>query len=294
MQINIQLDNEKKKNEFVDKKNIIFFSDYFLKKKNEKKIYFSSLIGLRDKNEDTHNIILTKDVNMYAIYDGHGGTFTSKFLSKYLPMYLLNNLEIPIKKKKIINVFNHIQKILVKKYNKHATETGSTCLICLEYFFNNKKLISIINLGDSRGVICRNNCAIPLSKDHKPSWPEEKYRIEKLNGKIYLDKYDDWRIHDLSVSRAFGDIYAHPHVCQTPDIFNYLISPKDKFVVLACDGLWDVLSNQDVINYILYNCYNDSLSERTNKDIDISKKLAEYAIKKGSTDNISIIIIFFD
>lgn len=293
MQINIQLDNYKKKNELVNEKNMTFFSDYFLKKKNEKKIYFTSLIGSRDKNEDKHNIILTNNINMYAIYDGHGGTFTSKFLSKYLPMYLLNNLEIPLKKKKIINIFNHIQKILIKKYNKDATKTGSTCLVCLEYIFKNKKIISIINLGDSRSIICRNNCAIPLSKDHKPNWPEEKYRIEKLNGKIYFDEYD-WRIHDLSVSRAFGDIYANPHVCQTPDIFNYIISSRDKFIVLACDGLWDVLSNQDVVNYILYNCYDDTLSTRINKDLDISKKLAEYAIKKGSTDNISIIIVFFD
>lgn len=299
MQINIQLDkynNNKCKNKLIDKKNSTFFNNYFLNKKNKKNnnIYFSSLIGSRDYNEDTHNIIITNDVNMYAIYDGHGGNFTSKFLAKYMPIYLLNNLEMPLKKKQIINTFNYLQKILKKKYNENATKTGSTSLICLHYQIDKfKRIISIINLGDSRCVICRNNSALPLSKDHKPNWPEEKYRIEKLNGKIYFDGYD-WRIHDLSVSRAFGDIYANPHVCQTPDIFNYIISLNDKFIVLACDGLWDVLSNQDVINYILYFCYNDDLTTRINTDLDISKKLAEYAIKKGSTDNISIIIVFFD
>ena len=59
-----------------------------------------------------------------------------------------------------------------------------------------------------------------------------------------------------------------------------------KFIVLACDGLWDVLTNQDVVNFI-----NEELYKKE-KNIDISKKLAEYAISKGSTDNISIIIIY--
>lgn len=297
MQINIQLDKYIGcKNELMDKKNIKFIENYFLNKKyrGNKNIYFSSLIGLRDINEDRHNIIISNKINMYAIYDGHGGIFTSKFLAKNMPKYILREGEIPLKKKHIIDTFNYLQKILKKKYNEDATKTGSTCLICLQYKYDDcRNIISIINLGDSRCVLCRNNSALPLSKDHKPNWPEEKYRIENLNGKIYFDDYD-WRIHDLSVSRAFGDIYAYPHVCQTPDIFNYKIIPEDKFIVLACDGLWDVLSNQDVVNYILHFCYNENLSMRINKNLDISKKLAEYAIKKGSTDNISIIIVFFD
>ena len=299
MQINIQLDKYNRcKNKLINENNIELFSNYYLRgnnRKNEKFIYFSSLIGLRDMNEDTHNIIVTNNINMYGIYDGHGGDFTSKFLSKYLPIYILNNIKkSPLRKKQIISIFDHIQKMLKKKHRENATKTGSTCLICLQYKFDNfDKIISIINLGDSRGIICRNNSAFPLSKDHKPSWPEEKNRIENLNGKIYFDGFD-WRIHDLSVSRAFGDLYAYPHVCQTPDVFNYKISSDDKFIVLACDGLWDILSNQDVINYILFLCYNDDLSIRINKNLNITKKLAEYAIKKGSTDNVSIIIIFLD
>src|SRR5436305_1930508 len=74
-----------------------------------------------------------------------------------------------------------------------------------------KYYINVINTGDSRCIICRDNLGIPLSKDHKPNWPEERYRIQQLGGKIYYDG-DDYRIKDLSVSRAFGDIDAEPYV----------------------------------------------------------------------------------
>ena len=146
-------------------------------------------------------------------------------------------------------------------------------------------------MGDCRCVICRNNIAIPLTKDHKPNWPEENHRISKLGGTIEFDKVD-WRIGDLSVSRAFGDVEHYPYVIHYPDIFTYEIIEKDKFIVLACDGLWDVLSNQDVVNYILMECYDNTLTTRINHSVNIAKKLADYAIKKKSTDNITVVVIF--
>lgn len=152
--------------------------------------------------------------------------------------------------------------------------------------------IDIINLGDSRCIICRDNFAIPLSKDHKPHYFEEKNRIQRLGGEIYFDGYE-YRIKDLSVSRTFGDIDTEPYITHTPDIHRYRLEKNDQFVVLACDGLWDVLSNQEVTDFILTEGY-DADSTRINKSVNIAKKLGEYAIEKGSTDNITIIIIYFD
>jgi len=99
----------------------------------------------------------------------------------------------------------------------------------------------------------------------------------------------------LSVSRAFGDMDAAPFVTHKPDIFKYTLKRNDKFLILGCDGLWDVLSNQDVINFILNKM--DETPKLNNissySKSNISQSLAEYAIKQGSTDNVSIIIIFF-
>ena len=114
-----------------------------------------------------------------------------------------------------------------------------------------------------------------------------------MGGKPYFDG-DDWRIKDLSVSRAFGDFDAEPYLTNMPDIFRYKIDKNDKFIIFACDGVWDVLQNQDVVNFVLNECYDKDLNVRINKNLNIAKKLAEHALQKGSTDNLTIIIYFLD
>jgi len=257
-----------------------------------------SIKGLRGQNEDKHNIILNiegikKDIaniNFYSIYDGHGGKYVSKYLSETLYKYFLTKkTPYPLTKNYVYEVYNKIQNNLKKTNN--ANRTGSTGLVVINFRHNGENYLNILNTGDSRCVLCRDNIAIPLTKDHKPHWPEEKTRIELLNGKITFDGYD-WRINDLSVSRAFGDVDSTPFLTHIPDIFRYKLDKNDKFFVLACDGLWDVMSNQDVVNFIINNSYDLKTNTRINKNTNIAKLLAEFALKKGSSDNISIIIVF--
>lgn len=263
-------------------------------------IHSISLKGRRDQNEDTHNIITNangknsniKNVNFFSIYDGHGGKQVSAYLRDNLYKYFLDKTCIyPLKKSYVNTVYSKIQKDL--SATSYAQYTGSTALIIIMFRHNKSSYINILNLGDCRCIIGRDNIAIPLTKDHKPSWPEEQARIESLGGKITFDGYD-WRIKDLSVSRAFGDIDASPYVTHKPELFRYKLEQNDKFIVMACDGLWDVVSNQDAVNFVLMNSYDKSLKRRIKNNVNIAKKLAEYAYNKGSTDNISIIIIFLD
>ena len=261
-------------------------------------VHSVSIKGLRDQNEDKHDIIINSDnkninnknINYFAVYDGHGGKDISKYIQENLSQYFLNKKVIyPLSKKYVQNVFDHLQKNL-RKINQ-AYYSGSTSLCIINYKYNGDDYINVINLGDSRCILCRDNFAMPLTKDHKPQWPEEKNRITQLGGNITFDGYD-WRIKDLSVSRAFGDLDAAPFVTHRPDLFRYKLDKNDKFIVMACDGLWDVLPNQEVANFILSNCYDNTLKKRINLNVNIAKKVAEYALKKGSTDNITIIVIF--
>ena len=83
------------------------------------------------------------------------------------------------------------------------------------------KILWIANVGDSRAVMCNHKDeVIQLSQDHKPNSKLEKKRIEQLGGKI---KYDgsDWRVNDLSLSRAFGDLESTPYITHLPQIFKY-------------------------------------------------------------------------
>lgn len=255
----------------------------------------TSLIGKRPTNEDS--VIIYSDnkpngLNIYCIFDGHGGKQVSKYLKDNILSYFVNKTcSYPLKKKYIIDVFNKIQDLLSKE--KFSIKMGSTALILIIYTINNNTYANIINLGDCRAVLCRDNLGIPLTKDHKPNFPEEIRRIKKLGGNITFDGMD-WRIGEFSVSRAFGDCNSKPYISHIPDVFKYKLDKEDKFIILACDGLWDVVNSQDAVNLVLNTCYNENTDKKIKKNVNTSKNLANYAIMKGSTDNVSVIIIYLN
>ena len=268
-------------------------------------IYFSSQKGKRPTNEDGHTIkiFLNPDnnknkyskVNMYAIYDGHGGSYVSKYLQDNLHNYFVNKkLVYPLPRKYILAAYSKVQAELTRLNANKAKQCGSTCACVLQFKDEQgRSAIQVLNTGDSRTCVCRDIKAIRLSDDHKPNNPKELSRINNLGGKIMFDG-SDYRIGNLSVSRAFGDNDTKPYVVETPDIFKYLLQNKDRFLIVACDGLWDVMTDQDVVNFILTRCF-DKNGNRIKKNINIARKLIDYAINTlKSTDNVSVIIVFFD
>lgn len=262
------------------------------------RIYFKTSIGQRKTNEDRHTIITNSDnhdntihnMDMYGIYDGHGGGFVSTVLSNIIPPLFLDKKTIfPLHKTFVNKMCNNIQNTLIESYSNKVQECGSTCIIVFKFQYDNNDMINIMNIGDSRAIICSGMSGIELTTDHKPLNPIEKQRIIKQGGQIIYDG-SEWRVNGLSVSRAFGDASSNL-TRPIPDLFLRKITDKDKFIVIACDGLWDVMSNQAVVNFILHFCY-DSFGNRINEKLDIAKKLVDYAIAQGSTDNISVIIVF--
>jgi len=264
-------------------------------------MYYHTVQGKRESNEDQHFIFSNLDgknsdrnnINMIGVFDGHGGKLVSKYLKDNLPDYFTkkfkdNLLSKPEKFSKYVSkVFDTLQTKLIEEHPKAVNYCGSTaCLVihCINKL-EKKGYLWVINIGDSRAVLNnKNGLSIQLSKDHKPNSPDERMRIEKMGGKIAFDGAD-WRVKDLSLSRAFGDIDCTPYVTHLPQIYKHKLSSKDKFIILACDGLWDVVSNQDAIDFI-----QDLLNK--NFKGNFSKMLCEYALAKGSMDNVSIIIYF--
>lgn len=267
------------------------------------KINSYSLQGLRESNEDQHVYFLNLNgeekkmnkINFVGVFDGHGGKAVSAFLKKNIAKQFakLNDPAIYFNTSsasKFLNqVFNDVEEKLEKKHPRACNYTGSTalCGVISNNKANNKRILWIANVGDSRAVLCNENMeAIQLSQDHKPNNVNEKKRIEQLGGKI---KYDgsDWRINDLSLSRAFGDLESKPYITHLPQIFKYTLNKNDNFIIFACDGLWDVLSNSAAVNYV------NNLAYKKYKG-NYAKKLAEKAIKEGSTDNVTVVILFLD
>lgn len=280
-----------------------------------------STTGIRPQNEDAMEVVNNLNNNdktimpiLYAgLFDGHGGGSISKTLvdkekiniGKYfcnISSPIASNLSQSNKfnKKLMIPLFTRIQEKL-KNFYIHSNTMGSTALITIIYPRNEKQdkyFLKIINLGDSRAIMCNNyNIANQLSLDHKPFLYCDKKRIFDLGGVLEQDTDDDIRINGMAVSRSFGDL-DNKYISQIPDVFDYNLS-NEKFIVMACDGVWDVLGNQEVVDFILEK-YEELKSNNRNitnlkakSEYNLAQKLAELAIKKGSEDNISITIIYF-
>lgn len=265
------------------------------------KIHTYTLQGKRESNEDQHFNIINIDnknkklhpINFIGVFDGHGGKLVSKYLKDTLPKYILKKTPINIYQEKNLVVsrffgklYDKVQMKLKKEHPIAAKRCGSTALCGVHYIDrNNNPMLWMVNVGDSRAILCNHkDLTIPLTKDHKPNSTTERSRIEKLGGKIKFDGAD-WRIKDLSLSRAFGDIDTYPYVTHKPEVYRVRLNKKDKFVIFACDGLWDVIANHNATKYV-----NNLLKNKYTGNI--AKKLAEHAINQGSYDNVTVSILF--
>lgn len=255
------------------------------------KIYFTTIKGRRISNEDKHNIILNingemqnlNNINFFGIYDGHGGNYVSKYLESNIFNYYMDKKFSPPFDENFHNkVFQTIQEQLLK--NIQGYSNGSTCLLNLMYKYDNEIHMNIVNLGDSRLTIVYSDWSSKqVTMDHKPDEPIERKRLEQMGGEVYKDSESVFRIGDLSLSRAFGDGDNAPYISQKPDFFIKKITPQTKYIVMACDGLWDIIDSLSLGSII-----NELICKKSD---NIAVELANYALKKGSTDNISIIII---
>ena len=255
--------------------------------------YDISLKGNRLNNEDRHVIYIKNGVELLGLFDGHGGNVISTYLSEVVSGLFLNNkrytLSFPVEPKIVNSIYKYIDDSIKNKFGKVAYESGSTCLLSFIFTKNRKKYIQILNTGDSRIILCkkqnRRRYPIQLSNDHKPDNINEYIRLNNMSKKITNDGCV-WRVGSLSVSRSFGDYDSKPYIISTPEMSIIEIDSNDEFILIACDGLWDVMSNVEVINFI---------DGRLKNNVDpkvIIKELANEAINLSSEDNISIIIKF--
>jgi len=144
--------------------------------------------------------------------------------------------------------------------------------------------VFVANAGDCRTILCRKGQAVALSKDHVASCMEERDRVIKAGGQVKW-QIDTWRVGSaaLQVTRSIGDDDVKPAVTAEPEVTETLLSTDDEYLVMASDGLWDTISNEEVISLI-----KDTVKEPGM----CSKRLATEAVERGSKDNITVIVIF--
>uniref|UniRef100_M4BIA9 PPM-type phosphatase domain-containing protein n=1 Tax=Hyaloperonospora arabidopsidis (strain Emoy2) TaxID=559515 RepID=M4BIA9_HYAAE len=166
---------------------------------------------------------------------------------------------------------------------------------------NNTLSFYAINVGDCRAVMCRGGRGVPLTSDHKPDRPDERQRIEKAGGyvgkiagipRVYsaagagLSMRREVSTH-LAVSRAFGDQslkHPAPLVSCEPEVARFQVLTDDLFLILACDGIWDVMSEQDAVDIALPHFHDAKAA---------AGAIVKAAYKKGSLDNLTATVVQF-
>ena len=298
---------------------------------------FNSSQGkIRDYNEDTitvtkvelnnnintnlENNIINKEKNdfyFFAVYDGHGG----KGCSIYLKENLHNNIKEFSKQgiKEAIEITEEKFKVEQALNEKGEISDSSGSCGIMAMIQNNK--IIIANVGDSRLVLFKNGKVFFATEDHKPNTETEKKRIKNAGGEIYQtftyfplrqngrEIEAPWRVLPgrLSVSRTFGDVEAKDPkfggiggvVMALPDITEFDLDDEFNFMVIGCDGIFDVLSNEEIlecVKIVLKEKKVEEINEDNIHDLcgDFAGMIVKGAIAKDSSDNVSCIVVAFN
>ncbi|OQS00277.1 phosphatase [Thraustotheca clavata] len=292
--------------------------------------------GDRPTMEDA--VFISPNHRFAAIYDGHGGAEVSQYLKKRLYECIAEKLQheegqtVEEIEEILRDAFATVDKEVIFKKEWQFQGSTATAVFLID------DLIWSMNVGDSRAVLCRNGKALAITRDHKPNDPIEKARIERMGGRVAWHGLRDtrgnpvpdmgaYRINNnLAVARAFGDRDQRPYVTAEMELKCFRRDPRDKFIVVASDGLWDVFTSAEVVTFVqdvLAGEVGGRESWRSGSHADTSVDLFEWkqkyrndtsliqasrarrkaqmatyliqeALYRGTADNVSVAVIWLD
>ncbi|CAJ2631065.1 unnamed protein product [Trifolium pratense] len=243
---------------------------------------YSSIKGKRSSMEDFFETKISEVdgqmVAFFGVFDGHGGSRTAEYLKHNLFKNLSSHPDfIRDTKTAIVEAFKQTDVDYLNEEKGHRRDAGSTASTAL--LLGDRILVA--NVGDSRVVASRAGLAVPLSVDHKPDRSDERQRIERAGG--FVIWAGTWRVGGvLAVSRAFGDKLLKPYVVADPEIQEDVEGVD--FIIVASDGLWNVISNKEAVSLV---------QNITDAEV-ASKELIKEAYTRGSSDNITCVVVRFD
>ncbi|WOL17252.1 putative protein phosphatase 2C 27 [Canna indica] len=254
-------------------------------------------IGLRPSMEDEHICIdnLADHVGevpnfqfpgaFYGVFDGHGGTDAASFVRTNILKFIVEDDYFPCRMDEAIrSAFLRADYAFADTCSLDIT-SGTTALAALIF----GRTLFIANAGDCRAVLGKRGHAVDLSMDHKPNCISERDRIEKLGGFVY----DGYLNGQLSVARAIGDWHmkgSKGSACPLsaePDLREASLTNEDEFLIMGCDGLWDVMSSQCAVTIVRKELMVHNDPERC------SQELVREALKRDSRDNLTVVVVCF-
>ncbi|KAF7806764.1 protein phosphatase 2C 50-like [Senna tora] len=321
-------------------------SNFAIQRRSKPLWGFSSICGMRQEMEDAvaiepqllqvnQNSKYSQEAQFFGVYDGHGGSQVANYCRKRLHSALIEEIEAAESilgennnagekwedhwKIVFCNCFQKVDDEVIGKCEANNSESninGSECSIEALETIGSTAVVAILsqthiivaNCGDSRAVLYRGKEAIPLSNDHKPNREDEWTRIEAAGGRVI--HWNGYRVLGvLAVSRSIGDKYLKPWIIPEPEVKFVVREKNDECLILASDGLWDVMTNEEACqaarNRILvwHKKYGNNgnarkYEEEEDEGVDpaaqyAAEYLSQLALQRGSKDNVSVIVCKF-
>ena len=242
-----------------------------------------------------------------AVFDGHKGPFVSRFAAHSVPVKLLESQYLDTDpalamRDALLKVDEKILECYEDPHLRQQFDAGSTCTSVML----KKGILYCANIGDSRSVLCRNGHPIDLSIDQKPSRTSERLRITRLGGQIHPSLVNSipfgpdrvWP-GGLALSRALGDFDikksqgAHIKgllISSEPELREIPLHETDDFIIIGCDGIWDVFTSQDAVSFVtdhLPIAAAMAYAQANDEDIDMWFIPDSNAIVRGSKEEVS-------
>lgn len=257
----------------------------------------SSCQGWRFTQEDDHSLRLElpgeHKASFFAVFDGHGSAKVSKHAAESLWRHLIAN-ELYIKgnfKEALEQSFLSFDREVFESYQAQLAGTTATSVLIVD------NVIYCANIGDSRSVASINCDCVPLSRDHKPENPHELKRILAAGGYVLGNRVNG----NLALSRAFGDFHYKSNeqlpadqqiVSPFPDIERIELNDDVDFIVLACDGIWDVLTSEEVVEFVISRLEHEVRPDQICEQLTTRCLATDYELVIGC-DNMTVLLVCY-
>ncbi|KAF0928548.1 hypothetical protein E2562_005994 [Oryza meyeriana var. granulata] len=221
----------------------------------------------------------------YGVFDGHGGTDAACFVRKNILRFIIEDGHFPGSIEKAIrSAFVKADHAIADSHSLDRN-SGTTALTALIF----GRTLLVANAGDCRAVLGKRGRAVELSRDHKPSCRSEKIRIENLGGTVF----DGYLNGQLSVARAIGDWHMKGSkgsispLTAEPEFQEVRLTEEDEFLIIGCDGLWDVMTSQCAVTMVRKELMAHNDPEKC------SQELVQEALQRNSCDNLTVVVVCF-
>ncbi|XP_057867559.1 probable protein phosphatase 2C 2 [Cryptomeria japonica] len=266
--------------------------------------------GRREYMEDTHKAMVNLQGDskqaFFGVFDGHGGRKAADFAAENIGHNIMDALaKVGDQQENIVQAVRAGYLATDAEFLKQGVSSGTSCVTALIKDGN----MVVSNAGDCRAVISRDGHAEGLTSDHRAAREDERERIENSGG--YVDcRHGVWRVQGvLAISRGIGDLHMKDYILAEPDTKKIEIESDCEFLIMASDGLWDKVTNQEAVDLARPFCIGvkpsvepsehvkaeELVVENSNLPVEgplaACRKLVELSVARGSLDDVSVMIV---